>query len=140
MPRRPWNHALAHKNVYQRLRLTQRANQAATLPTIDVVDMRQEVENGNVSSFPCRCKKTPRTLRENEQSVLLLNRRGYSSFVMCRDCGYVLPCPNCDISLTLHMDSKTMKCHYCGHEERIPYRCPNCGQDKIRYYGTGTQK
>lgn len=73
--------------------------------------------------FPCRCKKTPRTLRENEQSVLLLNRRGYSSFVMCRDCGYVLPCPNCDISLTLHMDSKTMKCHYCGHEERIPYRC-----------------
>ena len=90
--------------------------------------------------FPCRCKKTPRTLRENEQSVLLLNRRGYSSFVMCRDCGYVLPCPNCDISLTLHMDSKTMKCHYCGHEERIPYRCPNCGQDKIRYYGTGTQK
>ena len=139
MPRHPWNHARAQKNVYQRLRLTQRANQAATLPTIDVVDMRQ-VENGNVLLFHVVARKTPRTLRENEQSVLLLNRRGYSSFVMCRDCGYVLPCPNCDISLTLHMDSKTMKCHYCGHEERIPYRCPNCGQDKIRYYGTGTQK
>lgn len=129
------------KNVYQRLRLTQRANQAATLPTIDVVDMRQEVENGNVSSFSMSLQeKLQERLEKNEQSVLLLNRRGYSSFVMCRDCGYVLPCPNCDISLTLHMDSKTMKCHYCGHEERIPYRCPNCGQDKIRYYGTGTQK
>ena len=133
--------ARAQKNVYQRLRLTQRANQAATLPTIDVVDMRQEVENGNVSSFTMSLQeKLQERLEKNEQSVLLLNRRGYSSFVMCRDCGYVLPCPNCDISLTLHMDSKTMKCHYCGHEERIPYRCPNCGQDKIRYYGTGTQK
>ncbi|MGH1789670.1 primosomal protein N' [Enterococcus faecalis] len=133
--------ARAQKNVYQRLRLTQRANKAATLPTIDVVDMRQEVENGNVSSFSMSLQeKLQERLEKNEQSVLLLNRRGYSSFVMCRDCGYVLPCPNCDISLTLHMDSKTMKCHYCGHEERIPYRCPNCGQDKIRYYGTGTQK
>ncbi|WP_217953850.1 primosomal protein N' [Enterococcus faecalis] len=133
--------ARAQKYVYQRLRLTQRANQAATLPTIDVVDMRQEVENGNVSSFSMSLQeKLQERLEKNEQSVLLLNRRGYSSFVMCRDCGYVLPCPNCDISLTLHMDSKTMKCHYCGHEERIPYRCPNCGQDKIRYYGTGTQK
>ncbi len=133
--------ARAQKNVYQRLRLTQRANQAATLPTIDVVDMRQEVENGNVSSFSMSLQeKLQERLEKNEQSVLLLNRRGYSSFVMCRDCGYVLPCPNCDISLTLHMDSKTMKCHYCGHEERIPYRCPNCGQDKIRYYGAGTQK
>ena len=133
--------ARAQKNVYQRLRLTQRANQAATLPTIDVVDMRKEVENSNVSSFSMSLQeKLQERLEKNEQSVLLLNRRGYSSFVMCRDCGYVLPCPNCDISLTLHMDSKTMKCHYCGHEERIPYRCPNCGQDKIRYYGTGTQK
>ena len=133
--------ARAQKNVYQRLRLTQGANQAATLPTIDVVDMRKEVENGNVSSFSMSLQeKLQERLEKNEQSVLLLNRRGYSSFVMCRDCGYVLPCPNCDISLTLHMDSKTMKCHYCGHEERIPYRCPNCGQDKIRYYGTGTQK
>lgn len=71
---------------------------------------------------------------------MLLNRRGYSSFVMCRDCGFVLPCPNCDISLTLHMDTKTMRCHYCGHEEKIPHRCPNCQSNKIRYYGTGTQK
>ncbi len=79
-------------------------------------------------------------LAKNEQIVLLLNRRGYSSFMMCRDCGYVLDCPNCDISLTLHMDTKTMRCHYCGHEEKIPHKCPECGSKKISYYGTGTQK
>lgn len=133
--------ARAQKNVYQRLLLTERANQLATLPTIDIVDMRQEVQNKNTSSFSYALQEKIRDrLDKKEQSVLLLNRRGYSSFVMCRDCGFVLPCPNCDISLTLHMDSKTMKCHYCGHEERIPYRCPECGSDKIRYYGTGTQK
>lgn len=133
--------ARAQKNVYQRLLLTERANRAATLPTIDIVDMRQEIQNKNTSSFSYALQEKIRDrLDKKEQSVLLLNRRGYSSFVMCRDCGFVLPCPNCDISLTLHMDSKTMKCHYCGHEERIPYRCPECGSDKIRYYGTGTQK
>ena len=58
---------------------------------------------------------------------------------MCRDCGFVLKCPNCDISLTLHMDSRSMKCHYCGHEP-IPKQCPNCHSRKIRYYGTGTEK
>ena len=79
-------------------------------------------------------------LEKGEQSVLLLNRRGYSSFIMCRDCGYVLECPNCDISLTLHMDTKVMKCHYCGHEEAIPNHCPKCHSRQIRYFGTGTQK
>src|SRR5699024_255986 len=69
-----------------------------------------------------------------------LNRRGYSSFLMCRDCGFVLKCPNCDISQTLHMDTHSMKCHYCGHEEAIPKICPSCHSSKIRYFGTGTQK
>lgn len=133
--------ARAQKNVYTRLVLSQRANRAATLPTIEVVDMREELQQKNTSSFSRLLQeRISDRLIKGEQTVLLLNRRGYSSFVMCRDCGYVLPCPNCDISLTLHMDSKTMKCHYCGHEERIPYHCPNCGGDKIRYYGTGTQK
>lgn len=133
--------ARAQKKVYERLVLSKRANQTATLPTIDVVDMREEIQNKNTSSFSVALQeKIQDRLAKKEQSVLLLNRRGYSSFVMCRDCGYVLPCPNCDISLTLHMDTKTMKCHYCGHEERIPYHCPNCSGDKIRYYGTGTQK
>ncbi|MHC5216968.1 primosomal protein N' [Enterococcus sp. LJL128] len=133
--------ARAQKKVYKHLLLTQRANTSASLPAIDVVDMRAEVQQKNVSSFSRLLQEKIRErLERKEQSVLMLNRRGYSSFVMCRDCGYVLPCPNCDISLTLHMDSKTMKCHYCGHEEGIPYKCPNCASDKIRYYGTGTQK
>ncbi|WP_086348559.1 primosomal protein N' [Candidatus Enterococcus clewellii] len=133
--------ARAQKKVYQHLLLTQRANSAASLPQIDVVDMREEVQRKNASTFSTTLQeKLIERMARKEQSVLLLNRRGYSSFVMCRDCGYVLPCPNCDISLTLHMDTKTMKCHYCGHEEGIPHRCPNCNSDKIRYYGTGTQK
>lgn len=133
--------ARAQKKVYQHLLLTQRANSSASLPQIEVIDMREEVQQKNVSTFSnVLQEKLLERMARKEQSVLLLNRRGYSSFVMCRDCGYVLPCPNCDISLTLHMDTKTMKCHYCGHEERIPHRCPNCDSDKIRYYGTGTQK
>lgn len=133
--------ARAQKKVYRHLLLTQRANSAASLPQIEVIDMREEVQRKNVSTFSeVLQEKLVERMARKEQSVLLLNRRGYSSFIMCRDCGYVLPCPNCDISLTLHMDTKTMKCHYCGHEERIPHRCPNCNSDKIRYYGTGTQK
>ncbi len=133
--------ARAQKKVYRHLLLTQRANSSASLPQIDVIDMREEVQRKNVSTFSALLQeKLLERMARKEQSVLLLNRRGYSSFVMCRDCGYVLPCPNCDISLTLHMDTKTMKCHYCGHEEGIPHRCPNCNSDKIRYYGTGTQK
>ncbi|MBC1476096.1 primosomal protein N', partial [Listeria grandensis] len=79
-------------------------------------------------------------IAKKEQTVLMLNRRGYSSFVMCRDCGYVVECPNCDISLTYHQSSNQMKCHYCGHEERVPQKCPSCEGEHIRYFGTGTQK
>ncbi len=133
--------ARAQKEVYRLLKLNQRAKTSAQLPQIEVVNMRTEFANKKYQTFsrPLQEKITDRLARK-EQIVLLLNRRGYSSFVMCRDCGYVLPCPNCDISLTLHMDTKTMRCHYCGHEEHIPHRCPNCNADKIRYYGTGTQK
>ncbi|MDH6364291.1 primosomal protein N' (replication factor Y) [Enterococcus sp. PF1-24] len=133
--------ARAQKNVYHLLRLTQRGNQQASLPEVTIVDMRDEFRQKNHSSFSqVLLQNLTERIEKQEQSVLMLNRRGYSSFVMCRDCGFVLPCPNCDISLTLHMDTKTMRCHYCGHEEGIPHRCPNCGEDKIRYYGTGTQK
>lgn len=133
--------ARAQKKVYQLLTLNQRANHFAQLPQIEIIDMREEFTKKNTGTFSTALKeKINDRLSKKEQAVLLLNRRGYSSFVMCRDCGFVLPCPNCDISLTLHMDTKTMRCHYCGHEERVPHTCPNCGQDKIRYYGTGTQK
>ncbi len=133
--------ARAQKGVYELLRLNQRAKSSAQLPSIEIVDMRKEMQKNHVSTFSSQLQeKIQDRLAKKEQTVLLLNRRGYSSFVMCRDCGFVLPCPNCDISLTLHMDTHSMRCHYCGHEEPIPHRCPNCGGNKIRYYGTGTQK
>ncbi|HBM6433958.1 TPA: primosomal protein N' [Enterococcus faecium] len=133
--------ARAQKGVYQLLQLNHRAKAAAQLPAIEIVDMREEFQNHRTSTFSANLQeKIQNRLDKKEQTVLLLNRRGYSSFVMCRDCGFVLPCPNCDISLTLHMDTRSMRCHYCGHEEPIPNRCPNCGGNKIRYYGTGTQK
>src|SRR5690606_7516245 len=72
--------------------------------------------------------------------VLMLNRRGYSSFVMCRDCGLVVKCPNCEISLTYHKVTDQLKCHYCGFETGTPKVCPECGSNHIRFFGTGTQK
>lgn len=132
--------ARAAKGLYTRLVLSKRAK-AQPMPTVHVVDMREQLKQQGDSDFsePLMTAIKER-LERHEQVVLMLNRRGYSSFVMCRDCGFVLKCPNCDISLTLHMDSHSMKCHYCGHEEPIPHVCPNCHSRKIRYYGTGTQK
>lgn len=125
---------------YQLLTLKHRVNQQP-LPPVTVVDMRKEPRRGAESNFSqtLLAGLTDR-LQKGEQSILLLNRRGFSSFLMCRDCGYVLRCPNCDISLTLHLATRSMKCHYCGHEEPIINRCPNCQGNQLRYYGTGTEQ
>ncbi|MFC6181993.1 primosomal protein N' [Lactiplantibacillus daowaiensis] len=132
--------ARAEKGVYQRLVLADRVNQRP-LPKVSIIDMKNELQKHAESNFSqALLVALQDRLDRHEQSVLMLNRRGYSSFVLCRDCGFVLKCPNCDISLTLHMDTHTMKCHYCGHEEAIPRICPNCHSHKIRYYGTGTEK
>ncbi|MEY8291249.1 primosomal protein N' [Carnobacteriaceae bacterium 52-44] len=132
--------ARASKDVYILLELKERVNRQ-TLPSVEVIDMREEMQSGNVSLFSQPLKDAlEKRLDKKEQSVLMLNRRGYSSFMMCRDCGFVLKCPNCDISQTLHMDTHSMKCHYCGHEEGVPKICPSCHSHKIRYFGTGTQK
>lgn len=85
-------------------------------------------------------EKMKERIEKKEQIVLLLNRRGYSSFVMCRDCGLVVHCPHCEISLTYHKHGNQLKCHYCGYEEYAPSRCPECGSQHIRFFGTGTQK
>ena len=133
--------ARASRGVYQFLQLTHRANPMAKIPKVEIVDFRDYVGQQEVSNFtPYLLEKIADRLEKNEQVVLMLNRRGYSSFIMCRHCGYVDECPNCDISLTLHMDTKTMNCHYCGFEKSIPHTCPNCHSRSIRYYGTGTQK
>ncbi len=132
--------ARATKGVYTLIRLPHRINNQS-LPEVRIIDMKEQMkENGQEDFSNELLAAINNRLQKHEQVVLMLNRRGYSSFVMCRNCGFVLHCPNCDISLTLHMDSRTMKCHYCGHEEPIPNKCRNCGSKKIRYYGTGTQK
>ena len=133
--------ARAGKGVYQHLRLTQRANPLARIPEVQVIDFRDYIGQNETSNFtPPLLEAIQDRLAKKEQVVLMLNRRGYSSFVMCRECGTVDTCPNCDISLTLHMDTKNMNCHYCGFSKDIPQVCPNCKSHSIRYYGTGTQK
>jgi len=133
--------ARAGKGVYQHLRLTQRANPLASIPQVQLIDFRDYIGQNETSNFtPPLIEAIQDRLDKKEQVVLMLNRRGYSSFVMCRECGTVDTCPNCDISLTLHMDTKTMNCHYCGFSKEIPHVCPNCQSRSIRYYGTGTQK
>lgn len=133
--------ARASRGVYQFLELTQRANPLAKIPAVTVVDFRDYIGQQEASNFtPVLVEAIRERLERKEQVVLMLNRRGYSSFVMCRECGTVDTCPNCDISLTLHMDTKTMNCHYCGFTKGIPHSCPNCQSRSIRYYGTGTQK
>ena len=133
--------ARAGKGVYQHLRLTQRANPLASIPEVQLIDFRDYIGQNETSNYtPPLIEAIQDRLDKKEQVVLMLNRRGYSSFVMCRECGTVDTCPNCDISLTLHMDTKTMNCHYCGFSKEIPHVCPNCQSRSIRYYGTGTQK
>jgi primosomal protein N' (replication factor Y) len=132
--------ARAQKGVYQLLLMPERANHHA-LPPSEIIDMRAaEVDEQSGDLSTQLTAALTKCLSRGEQAVLLLNRRGFSSFVMCRECGYVAKCPNCDISLTLHMDSHSLRCHYCGHEEAIPHICPSCQSRKIRYYGTGTEK
>lgn len=132
--------ARASKNVYELITLKERVNNRP-LPTVEIVDMREELRNGNRSMFSTSLfDKLQSRLERNEQSVLFLNKRGHSSFVMCRDCGYVANCPHCDISLTYHRTNHRLKCHYCGYETNMPVTCQECGSEHIRFFGTGTQK
>jgi len=111
------------------------------MPPVDIVDMREELKAGNRSMFSRRLHAAlADRLERGEQSVLLLNRRGYSTFVMCRSCGYTAGCPHCEISLTFHQRSGLLRCHYCGHAEKSPDVCPECGSEHIRFFGTGTQR
>ena len=134
------SYARAEKGVYHLLSLPNRVNQQA-LPEIDIVDMREELSEGNRSMFSKDLREAIQLrLDRQEQVVLFLNRRGYASFMLCRDCGYVPQCPNCDISLTYHKTTDLLKCHYCGYQETPPNQCPNCESEHIRQVGTGTQK
>lgn len=132
--------ARAQKGLYELLRLTERANQKS-LPQVDLVDLKHvEFAGGQFDLSVELVEAVKEKIAKNEQVILLLNRRGFASFMLCRDCGFVLKCPNCDISLTYHKDTQQMQCHYCGHHEPMPQKCPHCGSRQIRFLGTGTQK
>jgi len=134
--------ARARRGDYMLLEMPRRVNDRP-LPEVEVVDMREELENGNrtVLSGALRRALKECTMR-GEQAMLLMNRRGYNSFVSCRSCGYVVKCPNCDVSMTYHMAAEDglLQCHYCGQAMPPPGTCPECGGKYIRYFGAGTQK
>ena len=128
-----------NKNI-KLLELTKRANNS-NLPDVEVVDLRKELANGNKTMISVSLyKEIEENIKNKRQTILFLNRRGYSTFVMCRDCGYTVKCKNCNITMTYHMRKNKMKCHYCGYETNVLKKCPECNSQNIRYFGTGTQK
>lgn len=125
---------------YQHLRLTARPN-GSHLPQVEIVDMRRELAEKNYSVLSRRLQQElVQTAAEGEQAIVLLNRRGYSTFVMCRDCGYTITCPHCAVALVYHSAGEDMRCHYCGNTAPVPDECPNCHSRRIKFFGTGTQK
>jgi len=131
----------AQEGVYEHLLLTKRPMSGSHLPKVEIVDMRAELQQGNKSVLSGKLQAALlETAAAGEKAIVLLNRRGYSTFVMCRDCGATLTCPNCAVSLVYHAKEKLMRCHYCGHTEKIPDECPTCHSRRIRFFGTGTEK
>ncbi|MDE6677058.1 MAG: primosomal protein N', partial [Clostridia bacterium] len=114
---------------------------ARPMPTVEIVDMRREVKRGNPSPFSARLReRLEACLESGNQAILFLNRRGYSQTVICRDCGFVAKCKDCDVALTYHSEEDCLKCHYCGTRYKMLPACPDCGGVHIGYVGTGTQK
>ena len=130
----------ARQGVYTHLHLLQRAN-GSLLPQVEIADMRLELQRGNKSVLSSALSDALlQTAAQGEQAIVLLNRRGYSTFVMCRDCGESVVCPHCAVALVYHSTGEAMRCHYCGNTAPIPDECPNCHSRRIRFFGTGTQK
>lgn len=130
----------AEQGEYRLLTLTKRAKENSRLAGVHIVDLREELAEGNRSIFSRKLKKLIEDRLEKKQQVMLfMNRRGYAGFVSCRSCGKAMKCPHCDVSLTYHRNGR-LKCHYCGFERPLPDRCPSCGSPFIAPFGTGTQK
>ena len=133
------SYARAVKGVYKLLSLPNRVN-GKSLPKIEIVDMNEEIKHnrGHISNY--LLEKMIETLNDNNQIILLLNRRGYASFVTCKNCGYTEKCPHCDITLTYHKTSNMLRCHYCGYAKKMDKICSECGEEAITSLGTGTEK
>lgn len=130
----------AEKGEYDFLTLNKRANNKP-MPEIEVVDMREELHKGNKDDLSEKMmEEIQRTVESGNQAILFLNRRGFASFLTCKDCGHVFRCDRCDISLTYHKYKNKGVCHYCGKEEVIPDKCPECGNKNISPIGIGTEK
>ncbi|WP_130863514.1 replication restart helicase PriA [Bacilliculturomica massiliensis] len=130
----------SRNGIFTELTLKQRYNKTP-LPQVEIVDMREELLAGNKSIFSRELfRQISGTLEKKQQVILFLNRRGYSTFVSCRTCGYVVRCPDCGISMTYHKDERSCICHFCGKRQTLPELCPDCGGKYIRYFGTGTEK
>lgn len=111
------------------------------MPEVKLIDMRNEIQEGNYSILSRELRQEiERNLQNKQQSILFLNRRGFSTFISCRECGYVEKCSSCDVSLTYHHNHKNLICHYCGYTKTAPKICPSCKSKKIKYFGTGTEK
>lgn len=130
----------AQKGEYELLELKQRANKQE-LPEVILVDMRDELNSGNKSIFSrALYNEIKANLENKKQTILFLNRRGFSTFVSCRNCGYVVKCKYCDISMTYHRNIDKLRCHYCGETKDTPNVCPSCGSKYIKYFGIGTEQ
>lgn len=130
----------AKEGVYKLIELKKRFNETL-LPEVSIVDMRKELRQGNRSIFSSALvEEMTRTLEKHEQIILFMNRRGYSTYISCRDCGEPLKCPECGITLVYHKTIGKAVCHYCGKRFDVPEKCPACGGRELRYLGTGTEK
>ena len=125
---------------YQLLELPHRV-QNRPLPIVEIVDMRQEFQAGNNGIFSGRLVQLlEECVAKGQQAMLFLNRRGYSTFVSCRNCGYVVFCDDCDLSMTYHKGENRLRCHFCGSVKPLPHVCPSCGKPFIKYFGVGTEQ
>lgn len=131
--------ARADKGVYTLLKLPNRVGKSL-LPKIHIVDMEPEMKKRNMIFSEILQNKIKEKLERHEQIILLLNRRGFSTYITCSNCGYTYKCPNCDITLTYHKTSNNLICHYCGYQKKCDNNCPECHEKALNYYGLGTEK
>ena len=130
----------AKSGIYELIEMNERIGESE-MPKLEIVDMRKEAAAGNTSVISRElARRIDRTLSRKEQVILFLNRRGFSTRILCPDCGFIMTCPDCGISLTYHKSVNAAVCHYCGRKFPVPQTCPDCGSRFIRYAGTGTEK